>query len=212
MWLWILLSFFLLISIGITVYFIFFRDTSNCSSSWDQKTCAFISEKYLDSTLITPNEPLYLGDLIFNKTSNPPFCTNTWYAYRAVRESDGGYSNLSPWFGPIRTGSSNNPCYPMSGSQSSNPQGNNCAQDKILVTLNANQPTIVTVDPLNYNISQGIYYNVHRIVSDDKPSSTDTGDIIGFLITYPYQGKNWTSYCVDAVIPVDSTATICNTD
>lgn len=215
-WLWLILVLIvILVIVGILYWFLFYKSYNPCKNlgpTWDHSaSCLYVSESYLDSTLKTPTAPLYLGAFVYNNTNSSPFCQNTWYAYRAVREQDGGYSGMSPWFGPIQTGSNNNPCVPPSTSQfnPSNP-GQYCAQDGIKPTFNANQPTVVTIDPLDYNIQQGIYYNVHRMVSDTIPSSSDTGTIVGYLITEPGSNRQWTSYIVDGSVPISTGGGYCS--
>ena len=57
-------------------------------------------ESYADNTISKPKTPLNLLGYA-SALESQPWCVPTWYAYRFVRLSDGGYGPLSVWSGPF---------------------------------------------------------------------------------------------------------------
>lgn len=153
-----------------------------CNVPGMDPTCSYVLEKYQDPTLKAPTQPLYLTNFEYIPEQGAPWCVPTWYAFRYVRVSDGGYSTLSEWTHlPVQAGASMFPCpdgkcwfktasggAPLSGTE----------------TCHFNAPVIGTIGPLDYDITQGVYANVHRQHGALDPSSE--GEIVGFLIPSGY--------------------------
>ena len=154
--------------------------------NWSRPDCVYLSELNADST-IAPGPQVFMGDFSFSQGAGEPFCINTWYASRWVRQSDGAYGPLSPWTTiPIASGNNVFPCAP-----------NGCSTiNKDTDTSNFNAPTLVTLSTLPYSIEDGYYLNLHRHVSNDQPSNRTIGKIVGVL--YPDFG-NFTSRWTDVV-------------
>lgn len=72
--------------------------------------CISVKEKYSDDKIIKPTPIPYLTGFSSSLGSGPAFCLPVWYAYRYVRNSDGGYGPLSAWTG---SNFSSNPNTPM---------------------------------------------------------------------------------------------------
>ncbi len=133
--------------------------------------CVSVEEKYEDSNIPAPTPQPYLGGFSYSQSSGPPFCNPVWYAYRYVRNSDGGYGPLSNWTGydpknpnaipkGISSGATADtlPCLPQGCSESGVPTGSQ--------TCWFNVPEIVLIDKLNMDIKNGTpdgyTLNVHR--------------------------------------------------
>jgi hypothetical protein len=195
-------------------------------NGWQRPNCDYVTENYNDTSIASPLSTMYLGDFYFSEGgASGGFCIPTYYAYRYVRISDGGYGPLSAWSAPIRSGACTLPCYPPPGSTA--PQSSWCATDGILVgdqtdsngysTLSYNTPVMVVMDaiPLPYSNIDSYVLNVHRYVGLIPPSSTDEGQIVGVM--YPLQAdengasppNGWQGKFIDAAYSVSTPGIVC---
>ena len=212
-------------------FLFFFKIPSECNfgcasapSFMNGPQCLSVVEKYSDPSIPTPSQNLqpYLSEFIYAEGEGAPFCAPVWYAFRYVRNSDGGYSTMGPWSGAVYSGSENLPWYPgfspsgtpaaPSGTSFSAPSG----------TCNANQPTVILTSPINspggqFDSLSGYSLNVHRQIGSIDANGNVTGfdpssegDVVGVFEVFP--GLNGaTATFVDAVFnpSPNSTATRC---
>ena len=179
-WLWIVLGIIIVIAIIITIILVVHHFEP------PHKPFSPPPEKYLDTSISTPTQQLYLSNFQYNPNLNTyPWCVPTWYAIRYVRVSDGGYSQLGPWTpttSPVQSGNTSLPCYDTTNDGYTNNCTFTTINNSILVnpdTCNFNQVTIGTPSPLTYSIEQGYYANIHRQSGTFNPDSQ--GMIIGIL-------------------------------
>lgn len=186
----------------------------NLPEMWVRPTCAFVKEDHLDTSIVKPSQNIYLGDFVSNPNINAGggICTPLYYAFRYVRVNDGAYGPLSDWTTiPVQSGSTLLPCYPKDPSETD--PSKNCKADNIQtgkLSCDFNQPTLVTVDPLDYSITEGYILNIHR--QEGSLDLTSEGDIVGNLIN---SGKNtsnakgWTSFWIEVLFPADPPGAAC---
>ena len=174
-------------------------DLSKIHSPWmNGDQCQYVLEKYEDSTIVKPTLQPYLRRFT-DKGPSYPFCNFVWYAFRYVRNKDGGYGPLSNWSGynaskptetpmPIFSGANTFPCVPVTGVADS------CSQIGVKTgseSLDFNLPTISLVGKFDFDINSnspdGYTLNVHRQVDNDhKGFDPDSeGDIVGSFIVKP---------------------------
>ena len=178
----------------------------NCSSLkksgdlWSDD-CSTIVEKDFDGTLKQPSKPLYLSGFRESKSFGKPLGANTWYRYRYVNSKTGGYSKFSPWTeSPIIAGGKNLPC--KDGDCSSLSQDGNFCKSNIVE---------LSIDGLDYSMSDNIYANVHRYASPngEKPTDTTENDkAVGYLL--PSGAKTWTFVDVSSSV-CDEPNIVCHT-
>lgn len=209
-WIWVAIVFLILligISIGVYVYYKMKAAGSNkpnCDTSKQDNECLYYLEKYSDPSITTPDQTLYLGSFSYSQGAGPALCQPMWYAFRYVRQSDGGYGQLSHWTTlPIFAGSCNLPCAPSSTSGSGScgtalvPPPNN---SQASITYNA--PQVVTVSALDYPLYQGYVANVHRYVGTDPntpPPEGTVGTIVGTLQPVSFNSNGFTGQLIDVV-------------
>lgn len=217
-WIWIAIVFLILligISVGVYAFYKLKKSSSDkprCNTSQQDSECVYYLEKYPDSSITTPGQTLYLGAFSYSRGAGPALCQPMWYAFRYVRQSDGGYGPLSDWTPasqPIFAGSCNLPCAPkVCGSTLVPPTGNSHAS----VTYNA--PQVVTVSTLDYPLYQGYVANIHRYVGTDPtipPPAGTEGTIIGTLETVSSSSHGFTSQFIDVLFnPNPGGGSTCN--
>ena len=170
--------------------------------------CLSIEEKYKDPSIPAPSASLqpYLSKFSFvDGVPGGAFCIPAWYAFRYVRNSDGGYGPLSQWSGydptqpdtvpmAIFACAPNLPCMkpsPNSGPGSCSAIGVSTGQ----ASSGFNKPTIALTAPIDFDIkngnADGYTLNVHRQtglkdgtkVTSFNPKSE--GIIVGMFSVYP---------------------------
>jgi hypothetical protein len=181
--------------IGLAVFLYFFQVPGECESLcpsyMNGPGCHSVLEKFKDATIPTPTPAIYLTKFI--KTDGvAPFCLPVWYAFRYVRNDNGGYSPLSQWSGyrgpglvptSIYSGAKTFPCPP-----------GGCIGIKYgQASCDLNQPTLELYGKLDVNIdisSPQYTLNVHRQMGtgfdkDGNPTGfdpTSEGEIVGYFI------------------------------
>lgn len=216
-WIWIAIVFLILligISVGIYIYYKYKQSKpsgggSNCNTSQWDKNCVYYLEKYADSTITTPAQPLYLGAFGYSQGAGPALCQPMWYAFRYVRQSDGGYGPLGSWTTqPVFAGSCNLPSAPSVVNTGQVPPPGNSQ-----VSVTYNTPKVVTTQPLDYPLYQGYVANIHRYVGQTPPpNGSDTGStIIGSLEPISVNSYGFTSQFTDVLFnPNQGGGTTCS--
>lgn len=182
----------------------------NAPPEWVRPNCVYVQEKYLDDTIPGPKQNLYLGSFTYSQSiQGGPLCDPTYYAFRYVRMSDGGYSKMSPWMTiPVQSGANNLPCYPTDPL--------NVDQCKAVgITTGSqscsfNRPEIVTVDDLDLSMKEGYVLNLHRQIGKLNPDSE--GDTVGFLIApdkKKSKGQLFSSHWPDIIFPTTNNGIYC---
>jgi hypothetical protein len=171
------------------------------SGEWQRPYCVNIIETELDLSIPKPQQKLYLGDFSYDPNlQGGPICSPMYYAFRYVRESDGKYGPLSNWTTvPVQSGATNLPCVSNSVT---------CQTGK--ATCNNNRPVIVTVESLDYAMSDGYILNLHRQIG--TLDTTNEGDIVGMLLAVNKDspdGNGFTSHWVDVMFNPNSRGQIC---
>lgn len=185
-------TFFMLLFIGISIYFYFMKDPGGrggpcaygCESSplWmNGPECLSVKETKYDPNIPKPSQTPYLSNFKYSAGAGPAFCSPAWYAFRYVKNSDGSYGPLSDWSGTsleasdgiplaIYACAKNLPCIP-SKSSSGTKSSNSCSAAGIPtgpLTSTFNSPTLALVSPLkfktNFDSKDGYTLNVHRQV------------------------------------------------
>ena len=199
-WIWIAAVFLILligISVGVYAFYKLKKSSSgiHCNTSQQDTNCIYYLEKYADSTITTPLQSLFLGSFSYSRGAGPALCQPMLYAFRYVRQSDGGYGPLSPWTTlPIFAGSCNLPCAPkVCGTSLVPPAGNSQA------SITYNSPQVVTVSNLDYPLYQGYVANIHRYVGTSPPLSGTEGTIIGTLEPIGSNSNGFTSQFNDVL-------------
>lgn len=131
--------------------------------------CLSVLETYSDPTLPTPSQLPYISNFSQTSGAGAPFCTPTWYAFRYVRNADGGYGGMSPWSGSDQPGSDGTPMpifagaatFPVApGTTPSFPTGS--------ASCTFNMPSLQLISPLDLNPQymqpNGYTLNIHRQV------------------------------------------------
>lgn len=182
--------------------------------------CLSVLEQYEDKSIPKPTAQPYLRSFV-TQGQGYPFCNPVWYAFRYVRNKDGGYGPLSDWSGynpsspkdiplPIFSGAKTFPCIPVKGSTDS------CAATGVKTGAEScafNNPTISILNKLDFNVNyasaDGYTLNVHRQVAGDSKDFdfTDEGDIVGsFAVNLDPEGPyNIIANFIDAVYNPNST-------
>jgi hypothetical protein len=178
-----------------SAFFFFFKVprecTTLCPEYMNGPGCHSVLEKFSDPSIPTPTPKIYLTN--FTKADGvAPFCLPVWYAFRYVKNDNGGYGPLSQWSGykgdgvvptPIYSGSKTFPCPP-----------GGCVGVKYgQASCDLNQPKLELYGKLDVDIDIGnpqYTLNVHRQVGtgidkDGNPTGfdpTSEGDIVGYFI------------------------------
>jgi hypothetical protein len=194
------LSIFALVFLGFALYFTFWVSPSSLPSGckfgcaiappyMNGPMCLSVLEKYQDSTIPTPTPQPYLSSFVYAPGAGAAFCLPVWYAFRYVRNSDGGYSAMSPWTNaPIYAGAIGMPWV----TPPSTPVGNNVNQPTIVLTSPLDLPTSSTSSTSSSSGPNGYTLNVHRQVGSigygGTPigfNPTSQGTIVGSFIVPP---------------------------
>lgn len=211
-----------IVFILLAIYIIMLKYPGVCStgcgrapSFMDGPLCLSVLEKYADPTIATPTPQPYITNFTATSGAGPPFCAPTWYAFRYVRNADGGYSSMSPWSGytsadptnpiPIFAGSATFPTPP--GQTPNFPTGS--------ASCTFNMPTIALTAPLDFAISymqpNGYSLNVHRQVGyidqSGNPQGFDPsseGVVVGSFMVGP-PGSSPVATFIDAAFNPKST-------
>jgi hypothetical protein len=160
--------------------------------------CQSVQEKFKDSTIPRPTPIAYMTNFIYIK-GVAPYCAPVWYAFKYVRNSNGGYGPLSKWTGtnpliseedqipmPIYSGAKVFPC-PPGGCKFAVGNGS-CSFNQPSLTLFGTPDVDV-----KFNSDDGYTLNVHRQVGSgfDKLGNplgfdpNNEGDIVGSFIVAP---------------------------
>jgi hypothetical protein len=198
------------------------KNTDTCSYGcsrapiWMQSTppyCIWVKEEYSDKSIPKPTLQPYLSNFTSQEGAKP-YCLPVWYAYRYVRNKDGGYGPMSNWTGynpadpnnpiSIKAGSVNLPCPPGGCAKNGVPFGNK--------TCSASQPFLSLDGSLDFNVNEyspdGYSLNVHRQIGyidtktgEDKGfNPTSEGEIVGvFYVNDKTQGS--TAFFTDILNP-----------
>jgi hypothetical protein len=173
--------------------------------------CISVNEVYLDGTIPSPTPIPYLGNFEYSAGAGSAFCLPVWYAFRYVRNSDGGYSALSPWTGQSSVGGSI--AFPLAiyAGATTLPTVPN---QTIPSACNLNQPTIILNQPLdfdvNYGAADGYTLNVHRQVGYMSNGAaagfnpTSEGTVVGSFVVSPAS-----TFFIDAVFNPNSGGGTC---
>ncbi len=160
------------------------------------KFCLSVLEKYEDHTIPVPNSQPYLDSFTYASGGGAAFCSPVWYAFRYVRNKDGGYGPLSAWSGTPEGGTVSVIDPPMAiyscalelptiPGDTSVPLGN--------LTSTFNKPTVAIIKPLNLDVKtgqeDGYTLNVHRQVGSIQNGTPVfdpeiEGDVIGSFFVY----------------------------
>jgi hypothetical protein len=149
-------------------------------SSWARPLCSYVTESYLDPSILTPILPMdVLSFTNVPGSNNGEFCKPVRYAFRYVRTTDGGYGGRSPWSEKIIS------------------KGKNST---------SNTPTLgVTFQPpITYSNSEWIL-NIHRKVGDGPDQVVGSTPIS----TSPINGSWATFIDLGAVSSVSPPGTVC---
>lgn len=219
-----------LIFAGLSLYFHFMGVPEICKSGcalakerapWlNGPDCLSVVEKYEDKTIPKPTAQPYLRSFV-TQGQNYPFCNPVWYAFRYVRNKDGGYGPLSEWSGynplkptdtplPIFSGAKTFPCIPVKGSTDS------CSAIGVKTGADScafNNPWISLLNKLDFDVNfsspDGYTLNVHRqeANTDKEFDPNDEGDIVGFFTVNlkPESPYNIIANFIDAVYNPNST-------
>lgn len=216
---YVLFSCLAIIFIFLAVYYWFMKDPSkgvDCAfgcaqaalkSPWlNGPECLSIQEKYKDSKIPAPSAGLqpFLSDFRYIEgVKGGAFCIPAWYAFRYVRNKDGGYGPLSQWSGydpKAPTGSVPMAIYACATSLPCVGGTSNDACSSLGIKTGPgssafNRPTLAITNPIDFDIknftADGYTLNVHRqlgyvkdgVLSGFDPSSE--GEIVGMFIVYP---------------------------
>lgn len=204
----------ILLAAAVYVWFMPNPDQSACDKNpatgqpfppdWSRPDCLYLNMGYADPSIPTPTPALYLGDFAYSQGAGPALLYPMWYAFRYIRESDGGYGPLSEWTTlPIYAGAETLPCYPpVGGSSSKGSSSDDCSSDGIptgYATVTFNEPVLVTTVPLDLTIADGYYAIVYRYIGNDSPAPNPSilGTPVGYLIPIESNTHGWTSYFLD---------------
>jgi hypothetical protein len=149
--------------------------------------CSAIQEIKADSSIKTPDVPLYLSSFTSSPALGPAWGVNVWYRYRYVNGTTGGYGGFSPWTkSAISSGSSTLPCKNSTWLKHQDLAifgGSQCPSGKS--TCQANLPQL-TLDSFQYPITSNFYANVHRYVAQSSdttpPTATSQDQLVGMLV------------------------------
>lgn len=159
---------------------------------WDDK-CNYIQELQYDGSLQSPNNiKPYLIKFSYVSGSGNSIFSGVWYRIRYVNVVTGGYSDFSDWTEhPVMSGSCVLPCDPKIGC--SYPSGpDSCTFNTPVIGINTKDSSYSPQKPLKDG--SFVYINLHRAISDTKPTENAETQIIGTLISPVSQGgeKYWT--------------------
>jgi hypothetical protein len=220
----VILFIFLILITGPTIYALYQKfhpkpSGISCPAGFNPSNCYYATESYLDASMPNPQTApntfnnqgikIWLGDFQYSEGAGPAVCQPVYYAIRYVRLSDGGYSQLGEWNGPIFSGTiagldiNDIPCYPNSANTSD--ESTYCSFDGITNGATFNMPTLVTIDPLQVTFQDGYVVNLHRYIgtsATDVPTSSDEGTIVAYMLPYPTPTQEgFTSMANDVLSP-----------
>lgn len=150
--------------------------------------CSYVQELKANSSIPTPNAPLYISSFTNSPGSGPAWGANVWYRYRFIN-GKGEYGNFSPWTPTsIIAGSNNLPCKNAASND------NTCASSFKSMgkdSCQSNLPTLNLDNISQVTLTNNMYINVHRYVSNNTipPSDTTNDRIVGVMIPKDNNGN-----------------------
>lgn len=199
-YLYIFLSILSFIFFAFAIYFNFVQVPESCNlcpKYMNGPQCISVIEKFQDPTIPKPTPLIYQTNFTLAPGGGPPFCSPVWYAFRYVKNKNGGYGPLSAWSGitdtkstsppnAIYAGNKNPPC--ISSICNFKTGEDSCAFNRPEISLSGK----LDLNVLTNNPDDGYTLNVHRQVGTgfDKNGNplgydpTSEGTIVGsFLVT-----------------------------